>query len=246
MDKTQGKIIIDGNAAAALGAVFGGCTVVTWYPITPSTSLVETMIDYMKEYRIDPKTGKATFAIVQAEDELTAVGMVIGAGWAGALAHRGTAFLDVISPCVTFNNHEGSTKSYKYAKESEELLHEINFVPFYEQITVDYEAGLTKVVELHDGSHITLKKLERDYNPMNKPEALRQIRASTRRGEFLTGLIYIDPAKDEFTQILNMHDEPLATLAPERVRPSREALEEIMESLRQQTPPRHRDHGESP
>src|SRR5881296_2229704 len=67
----------------------------------------------------------------------------------GALAHSGTAFLDVISPCVTFNNHEGSTKSYKHAKESEELLHEIDFVPFYEQITVDYEEGTTKVVELH-------------------------------------------------------------------------------------------------
>src|SRR2546430_13441859 len=81
----------------------------------------------------------------------------------GALAHSGTAFLDVISPCVTFNNHEGSTKSYKHAKESEELLHEIDFVPFYEQITVDYDEGTTKVVEMHDGSHIVLKKLERDF-----------------------------------------------------------------------------------
>jgi 2-oxoglutarate ferredoxin oxidoreductase subunit alpha len=84
MDQTRGKIIIDGNSAAALGAMFGGCTVVTWYPITPSTSLVEQMIEYMKKYRIDPKTGKATYAIVQAEDELAAIGMVIGAGWTGA------------------------------------------------------------------------------------------------------------------------------------------------------------------
>jgi 2-oxoglutarate ferredoxin oxidoreductase subunit alpha len=91
MNMTHGKIIIDGNSAAALGAVFGGCTVVTWYPITPSTSLVETMIDYMKRYRIDPKTGKATFAILQAEDELAAVGMVIGAGWAGARAMTSTS-----------------------------------------------------------------------------------------------------------------------------------------------------------
>ncbi len=91
MDRTRGKIIIDGNAAAALGAMFGGCTVVTWYPITPSTSLVESMIEYMKQYRIDPKTGKATFAIVQAEDELAAVGMVIGAGWAGARAMTSTS-----------------------------------------------------------------------------------------------------------------------------------------------------------
>jgi len=90
MDKTAGKIIIDGNSAAALGCVFAGCTVVTWYPITPSSSLVETMIEYMKDYRIGPD-GKATFAIVQAEDELAAIGMVIGAGWAGARSMTATA-----------------------------------------------------------------------------------------------------------------------------------------------------------
>jgi len=90
MDKTTGKIIIDGNSAAALGCMFAGVTVVTWYPITPSSSLVETMIDYMKRYRIN-KEGKATFAIVQAEDELAAVGMVIGAGWAGARSMTATA-----------------------------------------------------------------------------------------------------------------------------------------------------------
>ncbi len=90
MDKNQGKIIIDGNAAAALGCMFAGVTVVTWYPITPSSSLVETLIDYMKEYRLGPD-GKATFAIVQAEDELAAIGMVLGAGWAGARAMTSTA-----------------------------------------------------------------------------------------------------------------------------------------------------------
>jgi 2-oxoglutarate ferredoxin oxidoreductase subunit alpha len=90
MDKTMGKIIIDGNSAAAMGCMFAGCTVVTWYPITPSSSLVETLIDYMKEYRIAPD-GKATFAVVQAEDELAAIGMVIGAGWAGARSMTATA-----------------------------------------------------------------------------------------------------------------------------------------------------------
>src|SRR5438309_2540086 len=90
MDKTAGKIIIDGNSAAALGCMFAGCTVVTWYPITPSSSLVETMIDYMKEYRIGAD-GTATFAIVQAEDELAAIGMVLGAGWAGARSMTATA-----------------------------------------------------------------------------------------------------------------------------------------------------------
>lgn len=90
MNETSGKIIIDGNSAAALGAMFGGVTVVTWYPITPSSSLIENLIDYMKEYRIG-EDGKATFAIVQAEDELAAIGMVLGAGWAGARSMTATA-----------------------------------------------------------------------------------------------------------------------------------------------------------
>ena len=91
MNETAGKIIIDGNAACALGCMFAGCTVVTWYPITPSSSLVETMIGYMKRFRIDPETGKATFAIVQAEDELASIGMALGAGWAGARSMTATA-----------------------------------------------------------------------------------------------------------------------------------------------------------
>ncbi len=91
MNATAGKIIIDGNAACALGCMFAGCTVVTWYPITPSSSLVETMIGYMKRFRIDPETGKATFAIVQAEDELASIGMALGAGWAGARSMTATA-----------------------------------------------------------------------------------------------------------------------------------------------------------
>ncbi len=90
MNATAGKIIIDGNAAAAIGAMFGGVTVVTWYPITPSSSLCESLIDYMKQYRIT-EDGKATFAIVQAEDELAACGMVLGAGWAGARSMTATA-----------------------------------------------------------------------------------------------------------------------------------------------------------
>ncbi|HEX5413744.1 MAG TPA: 2-oxoacid:acceptor oxidoreductase subunit alpha [Terriglobia bacterium] len=91
MDATRGKIIIDGNSAAALGAMFAGVTVCTWYPITPSSSLAESLAGYMRRYRMDPETGKATFAIVQAEDELAAIGMVMGAGWAGARAMTATS-----------------------------------------------------------------------------------------------------------------------------------------------------------
>ena len=90
MNKNQGKIIMDGNSASALGCVFAGCTVLSWYPITPSSSLAESMIEYLKRFRIGPD-GKATFAVVQAEDELAAIGMVIGAGWAGARAMTTTS-----------------------------------------------------------------------------------------------------------------------------------------------------------
>jgi 2-oxoglutarate ferredoxin oxidoreductase subunit alpha len=91
MDKTAGKIIIEGNMAAAIGCLFGGCTVVAWYPITPSSSLVESFIPLARKYRHDPVTGKATYAVVQAEDELASLGMVLGAGWAGARAMTSTS-----------------------------------------------------------------------------------------------------------------------------------------------------------
>ena len=91
MNDTAGKIIIEGNAACALGCMFAGVTVVTWYPITPSSSLVESLIGYLKRFRIDPETGKATYAVVQAEDELASIGMALGAGWAGARSMTSTA-----------------------------------------------------------------------------------------------------------------------------------------------------------
>ncbi len=147
----------------------------------------------------------------------------------GAIAHKGTALLDVISPCVTFNNHEGSTKSFKYAKEHEELLHEVGFVPFFEPIQTDYPEGSIKEVELHDGSHIRLRKIDRDYDPTNKAQALQSIRKANESGEFLTGLLYYDGEKKDFIEEINLIDEPLATLPQEKVRPRREMLEEIMQ-----------------
>lgn len=91
MDGNRGKIIVEGNAASALGAVFGGVSVITWYPITPSSSLAEAAEAYLKRFRIDPETGKATFAVVQAEDEIASIGMAVGAGWAGARSMTTTA-----------------------------------------------------------------------------------------------------------------------------------------------------------
>src|SRR5260370_17278760 len=91
MTETAGKILIEGNQAAAIGCMLAGVTVVAWYPITPSSSLCESLIGYMKSYRMDKATGKATFAIVQAEDEIASLGMVIGASWAGARSMTATA-----------------------------------------------------------------------------------------------------------------------------------------------------------
>jgi len=148
-----------------------------------------------------------------------------------ALGHKGTALFDVISPCVTFNNHDGSTKSYKYAKDHEELLHEISYVPFFEQINVDYKEGETKDVELHDGSHIRLRKTELDYDPTNKTQALQLLRRAHDANEFLTGLIYVDEEKPDFLKLLNMTDEPLATLPQELTQPSPADLDAIMKEL---------------
>ncbi|HEX4996589.1 MAG TPA: 2-oxoacid:ferredoxin oxidoreductase subunit beta [Terriglobia bacterium] len=148
-----------------------------------------------------------------------------------ALGHRGTALFDVISPCVTFNNHDGSTKSYKYAKEHEELLHEISYVPFFEQIEVDYKPGETREVELHDGSHIRLRKTGADYDPTNRVQALDMLRRTYDSNEFLTGLIYVNEEKPDFLSMLNLVDSPLAALPQSQTQPGPAALDKIMRAL---------------
>ena len=140
--------------------------------------------------------------------------------------------IDVISPCVTFNDHEGSTKSYAYAKDHDEPLGEVSFVPFFEDITVEYEPGRREPWSMHDGSKLYLKKVAEDYDPTDKMNAVRLIHETAARGEFATGILYIEPAKQDFITLLNVVDEPLATLPLDRVRPGREVLDEIMESLK--------------
>ena len=149
-----------------------------------------------------------------------------------ALAHRGTVMLDVLSPCVTFNDHEGSTKSYTYVKDHDDPVNEIDFVPSFEDITVDYAPGSIQEVALHDGSKVFLKKLDDEYDPTDKIIALRQLHETARRGEFATGLIYVEPDKEDFITQLNLVDEPLATLPLSRTRPPKSALDAIMEDLR--------------
>jgi 2-oxoglutarate ferredoxin oxidoreductase subunit beta len=149
-----------------------------------------------------------------------------------SLSHRGTCMIDVLSPCVTFNDHEGSTKSYAYVKEHDEPLGEVSFVPFFEDITIEYEPGTTREVALHDGSKLYLKKVAEEYDPTDRISALRLLHETARRGEFATGVLYVEPDRDDFLELLNLVDEPLATLPLDRIRPSQAALEEINESLR--------------
>ena len=149
-----------------------------------------------------------------------------------AIAHNGTVMLDVVSPCVTFNDHEGSTKSYKYVKDHEETLQEMSFVPHFEEIDVEYDPGTTVNVTMHDGSHLRLRKLEEDYDPTDRIQAMTRLTAAHDKGEVLTGLFYVNTKAPSFLDMLNMVDEPLATLPESLTRPGREVLEAAMEELR--------------
>lgn len=149
-----------------------------------------------------------------------------------AVAHGGTALLDVISPCVTFNDHEGSTKSFAFVKEHDEPLQELSFVPAFAEIDVDYDAGTTQDVTLHDGSHLRLKKLEADYDPSDRVRAMARLMEAARGGEVLTGMLFLDPAAPDLSTRLGLVAAPLSTLPTEQVRPSRAVLDEINASLR--------------
>jgi 2-oxoglutarate/2-oxoacid ferredoxin oxidoreductase subunit beta len=149
----------------------------------------------------------------------------------GALAHDGLSVIDVISPCTTFNNHEGSTKGYVYSKEHDEILQQIGFVQSYEQIEIEMAPGEVKEVTMHDGSRILLKKLEEDYDPSNTMNALERLHRANEAGAMLTGLVYLRPEKKSFINLLNLVDEPLFSLPIERTRPKREALDKIMREL---------------
>lgn len=151
----------------------------------------------------------------------------------GALVHPGFALIDVVSPCITFNNHEGSTKSLKYAREHEDPLHEVGFVPHYQQITADYDPGTTQRIDLPDGSHMMLKKLNHDYDPRDKAQALMLLDKAREERLFLTGLIYHNAnGANTLGDQLNLVDTPLAKLPDEKLRPGPEALAEVMEALR--------------
>ncbi len=149
-----------------------------------------------------------------------------------AMNHNGTAVLDIVSPCVTFNNHEGSTKSVTYARLHEDPLHEVDFIPHFDPITVNYDAGTYTKVEMHDGSLITLKKLAHDYDPSDMDRAMALLHEAAGNGHFYTGLIYCRPDSVPFGEQKNIVDVPLATLPESVTRPSRAVFNQLMASFK--------------
>jgi len=150
----------------------------------------------------------------------------------GAIAHRGTALLDVLSPCVTFNDHEGSTKSFAWVKEHDEPLQEVSFVPAFEDITVEYDPGTAVEVTLHDGSRLRLEKLEEGYDPRDRIGAMARLLGAQQAGAVLTGLLYVEPGAPTLPDRLGLVEAPLATLPAERTRPAPSVLQAINDSLR--------------
>jgi 2-oxoglutarate ferredoxin oxidoreductase subunit beta len=153
-----------------------------------------------------------------------------------ALSHRGTAVLDIISPCVTFNNAPDSNKSYSYGKDNEIPLHEIDFmpkgfVPARDEITADYDEGQMIAVEMHDGSMIQLRKLDHGHDPRNKREAISVLEQAQREQLFLTGLLYYEEPRPTLVDTLHVTETPLAHLSTDKLRPSREALDKLMQSF---------------
>ncbi|WP_029214525.1 2-oxoacid:ferredoxin oxidoreductase subunit beta [Kallotenue papyrolyticum] len=159
-----------------------------------------------------------------------------------AMSYRGTAVLDIISPCVTFNNHPESTKSYPYGKEHEEILQDIHFVPAYEEIQIEQEEGTVQEVKLHDGPTILLRKLRsrpgggsdangKYHDPTDKEAAIRLLLEARERQELITGLIYINESRPTFLDIQRLPDEPLARLPEAKLRSSPERLAAVMQEF---------------
>jgi len=148
-----------------------------------------------------------------------------------AISFDGTAILDVISPCITFNNHEGSTRSYSYVKEHDQYLHEVGFALSAKEIKVDYEEGSFKEIEMHDGSVITLKKLDRDYDPSSRLEAKKVLEEAKQSGHLLTGLFYIDPESKTLGENLNLVEVPLAHLQSKDLVPEKSHFDQLMKEF---------------
>jgi len=148
------------------------------------------------------------------------------------LGHRGLALVDVISPCVTFNDHEGSTKSYRYTREHEVEAVTADFVPLRGEITADYEPGSAREVRMHDGSTVRFRKVPEDYDPTDRDAAYAYVRERQEAGEIPTGLLHIDPEAEEMHEVMGTVETPLVDLPYETLCPGREKLAEITAAFR--------------
>jgi 2-oxoglutarate ferredoxin oxidoreductase subunit beta len=166
----------------------------------------------------------ATFVARSFAGDAKQVRELIKAG----ISHNGLAVLDIVSPCVTFNNDDSAHHSYGWAKENEMPIHDLTYVPVRDEITIDdHEEGEMREVELHDGSVVLLKKLEREYDPTNRMAAIQELENAAAQKILLTGLIYVEPDRQSLTEIYDLVDEPLNRLKEDKLRPSKESLAEL-------------------
>jgi 2-oxoglutarate ferredoxin oxidoreductase subunit beta len=150
----------------------------------------------------------------------------------GAIKHGGAAFIDIISPCVTFNNHSGSTKSFDYVRQHNEAVSRIDFMEQHSEITADYPPGEIIEVPQHDGTMMRLRKLHSDYDPTDRYAALSYMNAHQARGEVVTGLLYIDPIATDLHTSLNTNAAALNSLTKANLCPGSKALDKINAGLR--------------
>jgi 2-oxoglutarate ferredoxin oxidoreductase subunit beta len=150
----------------------------------------------------------------------------------GALSHDGFALVDVISPCVTFNDHEGSTKSYAHTREFYHHVVEADYIPPAEEIKAEYDEGSAMPIELHDGSKIVLRKIESEYDPTSRAKAFKYLRDRFNAGEITTGLLYIDDLRKEMHDLMGNIETPLSEYPLEKLRPGNSELKKILSRYR--------------
>ncbi|MGH7777920.1 MAG: 2-oxoacid:ferredoxin oxidoreductase subunit beta [Candidatus Dormibacterales bacterium] len=200
------------SATADLGSVQKHGAVNTFQPIDPCSLALTLGCSFVA--RSFSGDGKQLVPLIKA-----------------AIAHQGTALIDVISPCVTFNDHDGSTKSYGYVKEHDEPIHDLSFIPFYEEVVLDQEPGTIQEVTLHDGSHLVLNKLGPDYSPDDRLHALTLLEEGRAAGHLVTGLLFIDERSQDFAEREHLPAGPLVALQEEELRLSRPQFEALMSEL---------------
>jgi 2-oxoglutarate ferredoxin oxidoreductase subunit beta len=200
------------SATADVGSVQKRGTVNTYQPIDPCALALTLGCSFVA--RSFSGDGKQLVPLIKA-----------------ALAHRGTAVLDVISPCVTFNDHDGSTKSYSWVKDHDEQIQDVTFIPFFEEIHVDYEPGTSTEVALHDGSHLVLKKLSEDHDPTDRLSTMRMLEESRERNQLLTGLLYIDESAQDVATRELLPERPLREMGEADLRMSPDDFARHMSEL---------------